>query len=75
MTYKINMPHRDRVIYSDEFCEIIFEVEINETESVIWKKSQKYIKGEKEESEIEIKRLIQWLSEKFPNRAVVIDES
>lgn len=75
MIYKITMPHRDRVIYSDDSCEMIFEVEINETESVVWKKSKKFIRGEKEESEIEIKRLIQWLSEKFPNRTVVIDES
>jgi len=75
MTYKITMSHRDRVNYSDEFCEIIFEVEINETESVVWMKSQKLIRGEKKVSEIEINRLVHWLSEKFPNRTVVIDES
>lgn len=68
------MSHRDRVIYSDDFCEVIFEIEINETESVVWEKFRKIIKGEKEKSEIEINRLIHWLSEKFPNR-VVIDKS
>lgn len=71
----ITMPHRHTVIYSDAFCEVSFEIEINNTESVLWEKSAKCIRGGKQDFVDETNKVKTWLSDKFPNRITVEDRT
>lgn len=74
-SYSVNMPKRNEVIYSDEACEISFEVEVGPQECVLWEQSLKLVRGNKAEYSDEIARVLNWLSKKFPPRLVVVDKT
>lgn len=73
--YKISMPHRHTVIYEEDGLEISFETELAIDGMIFYTKSGKILKGETDDIELILNRVILWLKNGRDKSVAHIDNS
>jgi 6,7-dimethyl-8-ribityllumazine synthase len=73
--YMISMPHRHTVIYEEEELEVKFETELAIDGIIFYKRSGQVIKGETNNMDMIINRVVEWLNKDRVKSKVYVDNS